>query len=172
MDAARTYITAVMARLDVIQASVTPFKIGDLTLAENDSPPIIKWVYGDIDHDAPVESGNIYTENQALIVHIWHAGADLDAAETNTRTLKNNLLIAARDVAQTSYAKQLAVGTFKWITPAHSHKGRSLVGELAIPLPVSARAQTFADIESVDLTGKATIDGVDETLRTQTLPIE
>jgi hypothetical protein len=162
VDAARQYITDVMARLEALTGVSYPFGVSELVANEQHAPPRIDWWYGRIRHVEPT-TGNIYTELQDLEVRVWHTGDDLDAAETNTRTLKNNLLAAAREIAIKSYTGALEVGDFDWSEERHTNHGRWLQGTLTIPLPVPPRVQGYLRITQVGTKGTAVLS-TDETV--------
>jgi hypothetical protein len=123
---------------------------------ENNAPPRVDWWYGQVTHEEPTGGeGNIFTEYQELAVRVWNTGADLDTAETNTRILKNNLLVALREVSLKSFSGGLRVGSFNWSEEQHEHFGRWLEGTVEIPLPVPARAQEYVTIEQVGFKGIA-----------------
>lgn len=161
MDIARAYIAAVMLKLDEladVDEGTHLFKVGFKSFQEQDSPPIIKWAYGTISHDQAVAAGSIYSEIQQLIVRVWHFGEDQDEAETNTRTLKNNLLLAAREVATggtLDILSRLTVGDFEWAEEAHNRHGRWLEGSLFIRLAVPDQPVSTVLIESTQYDARA-----------------
>jgi hypothetical protein len=157
MDSARVYIADVMVRLGPLSGITwvlkKNYKVGSLTYAEHDRPPIIKWAYGDITHLPAEKLGDIGTELQDLEIHIWAAGIDQDESETKTRILKNQLLIAARLASQVKYLGMMSFGAFRWGEEAHERLGRWLDGTITIPLPVPNYTKTFVVIESVEAPG-------------------
>lgn len=166
MDTAREYIAEVMTRLDDVTGGQNKYKVGGLTWAEHDEPPIIKWRYGDIAHEPPEKNGDIYSEVQDLEVRIWAVGNDQDESETNTRELKNALLIAAREASQGRFLGLLTVGTFRWGEEAHGKLGRYLDGTLSIHLPVPNRTLKLVKVTAVEAPGylQSTTDPDQETL--------
>jgi hypothetical protein len=161
MDPAREFIDATMARLDELLPEPTPYKVGDPQWSEHDKPPVIKWRYGAITHSAPQTAGSIFTETQQLLVKIWHSGGERDSgvAEENTRTLKNALLVAARDAAQSMFpaseSPPMTPAEFEWVEEANRHLGRALVGTLTIDIPVPSAPDEFVIITRVRHIGHA-----------------
>jgi hypothetical protein len=166
MDPAREFIDATMARLDALTGTTTPYKVGDPQWSEHDAPPVIKWRYGGIDHDEPEAAGSIFTETQQLWVKIWHSGGERDSgvAEQNTRTLKNNLLVAAREVAAEMFIgselRPMSPGPFEWAEEANVHLGRALIGSLTVRMPVPGRVIATVQIDQVQHLGHADYVGI------------
>jgi hypothetical protein len=161
MDPAREFIDATMERLGELLEQPVPYKVGDPQWSEHDKPPFIKWRYGAISHSEPQTSGSIFTETQQLWVKIWHSGGERDSgvAEENTRTLKNALLVAARDTAQSMFpasdSPPMTPAEFEWVEEANVHLGRALIGTLTIDIPVAAEAFEFVTIIKVQHIGHA-----------------
>lgn len=156
MDTARQYIADVMERLTVLTATTYDYAVGKLDKNKHSRPGRVEWTYGSIAHEAPT-AGNIYTEHQELIVTLWHKGENQDESETNTRTLKNNLLVAVREIALKSFSGGIRVGNFDWLEEAHMHLGRKLEGAIEVPLPVPPRVQKTTVITEVGFRGIAAL---------------
>ena len=158
-DVARIYIDSVMLRLGELDGALLglPYMVGGVAFAENDAPPIVKWAFGDVDHEPAVVGDTIGTEVQELRLRVWAAADDQDASEAATRTLKNKLLLAARQVALAGRVPDpIAFGRFEWNVEFHNVYGRHLEGSILVKFGVPDQefttvvvAQAEADIYAV-----------------------
>ena len=164
-DVARQYIEDVMARYAELFDDPLPHKVGRTALAEQDEPPIVKWSFGRIRHLQAMQGESIGTEVQELELRIWGAGVDQDESESVARTLKNQLLLACRQVAQRSQIPEpIEFGDFDWIEESHTDLGRALEGSVSMRFAVPA--QVFDEVtvlkaqvtEHADYDGNATFD--------------
>lgn len=169
-DPARQYIDDVKDALEALFPGSPPFKVGALKFAENDAPPIVKWKFGGIEHEPSTVVGTIGTEIQELIVRIWNKGDDPDESDANTRTLKNRVMLACRQVAQrTQIVDPIAFGSFEWNTEAHQNFGRFLEGSILVKFGMPNVVKPKALITKTQITQAADYDGdgvADETIHT------
>lgn len=179
-DPGRVYIDLVMTRYGELFGSAPSHKVGDVAWNEHDAPPIIKFRFGPCFHEPPVEHDSIATERQEYEVRVWGDGADADAAEADARTIKNRLLLAARQIAHGTTAGAVADEAFyldeepwDWLEARHTHKGRALEGEFGVRLPVADQVFTEVTVTSFELDAEVDFDGdgaSDETLATIVKP--
>jgi hypothetical protein len=171
LDPARQYIDDVHVRLaELFDVPDDFYKVGGLTFAHNDAPPIIKWRFGRITHEPSTVVGSIGTEVQELTVRIWHVGADPDESEANTRTLKNQLMLACRQIAQqTEIPDPIAFSEFDWNEEAHVKHGRFLEGTIDVKFAMPNEVFPTALMAKTQITQHADYDGDgtnDETVHT------
>lgn len=171
VDVARQYIDDVETRYDELFPDETPeFKVGGLTLSENDSPPVIKWRFGGIEHEPSIIVDSIGTEVQELLIRIWGAGSNADETDASARTIKNRLLLACRQVAQrTAIPDPITFGAFEWSEEQHNVLGRHLDGSVEVKFAVAGEVFDTVTIAQAQVTQHADYDGDavnDETIHT------
>lgn len=168
VDPARDFIQKVVVRLNALTGGTYAEIVGNRAWSAHRTPPLVKWRFGAIEHQAPTEQGNIATERQALEVAVWAAGVSDDAADAATRSLKNSLLLACRQIAQETQIAPVEYGDFDWLDDEHSHLGRQLEGVITAQLQVPNQTIQTVVINTVENTTEATLDP-DETVDVMTL---
>jgi len=170
-DRVRTFVESVHTALTTIHGSTVPYKLGAKHWHANAAPPLIKWAWGDIDHDVAKTQGgtdpSIYTRNQTLLIRVWDDAteaqkiADEYTDEEHVTALFEDLLRAIRQVAG---AGNFKIGRFRWITedkPGWLNRGAALEGFIVADLQVSASSTAPVLVTIESQTHTQTLDPLD-----------
>jgi hypothetical protein len=172
-DAVRLFVEAVHSRLAVIHGSTVKHLLGAKHWHANASPPLVKWAWGDIDHDVAKTTGGetaaIYTRNQTLLIRVWDDATvaqkcvDEYTDEEAATALFSDLLRALRIVVGTTNFK---IGRFRWITedkPGWLNRGAALEGFIVADIQVPESSTPAVLVEITTQTHTQTLDPLEPT---------
>jgi hypothetical protein len=172
-DRVRVFVEAVHAALATIHGTTVPHLLGAKHWHANSAPPLVKWAWGDIDHEAAKVTGGetaaILTRNQTLLIRVWDDATvaqkcvDEYTDEEAVTLLFDDLLRAIRQVVGATEHK---IGRFRWISeekPGWLNRGAALEGFISVDLQVSESHSPAVLVTIETQTHTQTLDPLDPT---------